>query len=243
MNEKTGMEAIAAFTLVLPVWNERDVIGPVVEEIMAVPELSGAHVLLVDDGSTDGSAELLDGLAARHGHCTALHLPHGGKDAALWEAFGNIPTHWLGIMDSDGQYDPRDAVEMFRMVQGDVGAVWGVRARRNDNGWRKAISRVGRLVKRIMLGSCTVRDTGCGLWIAQSRFVRDLRELCPHPAGQVHCHIPELIRARGGRIAEHAICHRSRLGGQAKYGALNRLVPGFASLLQARRILRLARAT
>lgn len=233
-----GMDAL---TLVLPAWNERDVIVPVVEEALAAPELDGMGILLVDDGSTDGTGGLLDDLAARHSRCGAMHLPHGGKDAALWAAFARVETEWVGIMDSDGQYDPRDAAKMLAMGGEGYAAIWGVRAKRHDNGWRKAISKAGRLAKRAVLGSCTVKDTGCGLWIAKTDMVRDLAELCPRPAGQVHCHIPELIRARGGKIGETPVAHRSRLGGHAKFGALNRLVPGFASLLQARRALRGAR--
>ena len=228
-------------TMVLPAWNERDVIVPVVEEALGAPELEGMKILLVDDGSTDGTGGLLDELAARHSRCGALHLPHGGKDAALWAAFARVETEWVGIMDSDGQYDPRDAAKMLAMAGDGLAAVWGVRAKRHDNGWRKAISKAGRLAKRAILGSCTVKDTGCGLWIAKTEMVRDLAELCPKPAGQVHCHIPEVIRARGGEIGETPIAHRSRLGGRAKFGALNRLVPGFVSLLQARGALRGAR--
>ena len=235
-----GQDGIRDFTLVLPVWNEREVIEPVVQEILSVPELGGIRVLLADDGSTDGSAERLDGLARRDGRCAVLHLPHGGKDRALWAAFGRIETEWLGIMDSDGQYDPRDLVAFFRRAEDEPAAVWGIRARRHDNRWRKIISRAGRLAKRAILGSCTVQDTGCGIWVAQTRYVRDLDALCPEPAGQVHCHLPELIRTRGGRIAEQEIRHRSRLGGQAKYGALNRMGPGLRSLFQARSLLRTA---
>lgn len=242
MKETPEHAGLSSFTLVLPVWNEREVIEPVVQEILSVPELSSIRLLLVDDGSTDGSAELLDGLAKREARCTVLHLPHGGKDRALWAAFARIETEWLGIMDSDGQYDPRDAAELARRADGGTAAVWGVRASRHDNRWRKIISRAGRLTKRLILGSCTVQDTGCGIWLAQTRFVRDLESLCPQPAGQVHCHIPELIRTRGGRIAEQAIRHRSRLGGQAKYGALNRMGPGLRSLFQARALLRSAAA-
>ncbi|NLG34021.1 MAG: glycosyltransferase family 2 protein [Lentisphaerae bacterium] len=240
MSNEDEQPALKSFTLVLPVWNEREVIEPVVQEILSVPELACIRLLLVDDGSTDGSAELLDGLETKDGRCAALHLPHGGKDRALWAAFGRVETDWLGIMDSDGQYDPRDLVELFRQADTNIAAVWGVRARRHDNRWRKIISRAGRLAKRLILGSCTVQDTGCGIWVAQTRFVRDLNALCPEPAGQVHCHLPELISTRGGRIAEQAIRHRSRLGGQAKYGALNRMGPGLRSLLQARSMLRAA---
>ena len=231
-------KGLPSFTLVLPVWNERDVIEPVVSEILDVSALSDAHVCLVDDGSSDGSEEILNRLANRYNSCRVLHIPHGGKDRALWEAFSTVQTEWVGIMDADGQYDPDDIVKMLIEAHGRAEAVWGFRAQRHDNRWRKMISKVGRGMKRLLLGSCTVQDTGCGIWVAETRFVRDLKELLPDPAGQVHCHIPELIRLRGGRIFEHNIHHRTRLGGQAKYGAFNRLLPGLVSIFQARKVLK-----
>ena len=105
-------KGLPSFTLVLPVWNERDVIEPVVSEILDVSALSDAHVCLVDDGSSDGSAEILNRLANRYNSCTVLHIPHGGKDRALWEAFSTVQTEWVGIMDADGQYDPGDIAKM-----------------------------------------------------------------------------------------------------------------------------------
>ena len=74
--------------------------------------------------------------------------------------------------------------------------------------------------------------------MARAALVRGVEQLCPSPAGQVHCHLPEFILARGGIIKEYVIEHRARKGGRAKFGALNRVVPGFVSLLQARAAVR-----
>ena len=240
-SDKNDSPCNCVLTVILPVWNEHEVIEPVVEEFLAVPELSDVRVLLVDDGSTDGSMALLDQLADRHHRCEVLHLPHGGKDRALWAAFSQVKTEWVGIMDADGQYDPHDIARMLGNFTHFGDAVWGVRTQRHDRAWRRFISKVGRFGKSLVLGECAVSDTGCGMWLARTCFVQSLGTLCSAPAGQVHCHIPEFIRAQGGRISEQPITHRDRLGGQAKYGAWNRLIPGIYSLLQARRLTRTIR--
>lgn len=229
-------------TLVFPVWNEQEVIVSVVEELLGLSELANMKILLMDDGSQDGSSALLDQLSLQHPQCAVVHLPHGGKDLALWKAFGLSGTEWTGIMDADGQYDPCDLARLLGNPAPACDAIWGIRTQRHDRPWRSFISRIGRFIKRFILGSCTVADTGCGLWIARTRFLKELDQLCPKPAGQVHCHIPELIRCQGGQIIEMAIAHRVRRGGCAKYGAWNRLLPGFRSLLQARQLVRLLAA-
>ena len=116
-------------------------------------------------------------------------------------------------------------------------AVWGIRGKRCDYGWRLFISRIGRRVKRLMLGHCCVSDTGCGIWVAKACHLRDLRQRCPDPVGQVHCHLPEYIQSRGGKVVERDIEHRARHAGQAKFGAINRIIPGLRSLFQARRLI------
>jgi len=229
-------------TVLIPAWNERECIVAVLDEFETTPSLAGVKLLVVDDGSTDGTGPLLDEYARSHPRMKALHVPHGGKDRALWAGFMAVTTEWTGMMDGDGQYDPKDFPELLHEASiRKADAVWGIRSRRHDHALRFISSSIGRITKRLMLGSRKVRDTGCGIWIARSRYLQPIPATCADPAGQVHCHIPELITAQGGVVEETDIVHRSRHAGQAKFGALNRIVPGLKSLSQAaaaRRLLR-----
>jgi dolichol-phosphate mannosyltransferase len=232
MNEpKAGNNEL---TVLIPAWNERDCISTVLQEFEGPAALGAIRLLVVDDGSTDGTGAVLDDYSRAHPRMQALHVPHGGKDRALWAGFGAIHTGWTGMMDGDGQYDPNDIPRlMAHAASAGSDAVWGIRASRQDHALRFISSRIGRATKRIALGGQIVRDTGCGIWIARSQYLQPIPGVCPGPAGQVHCHIPELITVQGGRVTELDISHRSRHGGTAKFGALNRILPGLRSLRQA----------
>ena len=223
-------------TIILPVWNERETVPRVLAELLAVPRLGRARVLIVDDGSTDGGGVELDAWADREARVRVVHLSHEGKDAALWHAVAKADTEWLCAMDADGQYDPKDIVRLMDHAEGSgADAVWGVRTAREDTALRFVSSTVGRMARRLVLGTTVVHDSGCGLVVARRTFYNWVRVACSRPAGLVHCQLAELIHAQGGKVAELPIAHRPRHGGCAKFGALNRIMPGLRSLLQARR--------
>ena len=237
----------ADLTILIPLWNEAEVVAFLLDDLNAGGLPGNAAVLLLNDGSTDGTAAEIAAWKERHpsARIQSLDLPHGGKDSALWQGFQQVADGWVGMMDGDGQYCPEDFGRLLqKALESGADAVWGIRTTRQDYGWRLLISRIGRQVKRLCLGHCCVSDTGCGVWIARAGHLRNLQRLCPRPAGQVHCHLPEYIQAQGGTVVEMSIRHRARHAGQAKFGALNRILPGLRSLFQARRLIRaLSRST
>jgi glycosyltransferase involved in cell wall biosynthesis len=166
-------------------------------------------------------------------------MKHRGKDMVLWSGIADTKTEWIGVMDGDGQYYFEDFEKLFEFtVEQNADAVWGIRSNRNDTFFRLASSIAGKWMKKILLGNTIVKDTGCGLFIARTSFLKHITKLCPLPYGQVHCQLPELITMLGGTVVETAIKHRARLCGKAKYGMLNRLLPGLFSLWQTRYLLR-----
>ncbi len=223
----------------LPAWNEEAVIAGTLREVLATPGLEDVAVLVVDDGSTDRTVEVVRELAGTEPRLCVESVPHGGKDLAVWHAIRTVSTAWMGLMDADGQYDPRDFPHLMAAAKAaGARACWGQRAQRSDHPWRLLCSRVARAIKRRALGGLAVDDAGCGIWVAQTAFLRPVAEGEPAPAGQVHCHLAELIVVQGGRVIQSAITHRHRAGGQAKFGMWNRLGPGRRSLVQAERLRR-----
>lgn len=230
----------ADMTILIPLWNEADVVAFLLDDLQAGGLPENTSVLLLNDGSTDETAANVAEWKNRHpaARIRSMDFPHGGKDAALWQGFEQVASEWVGMMDGDGQYCPADFGRLMqRALETGADAVWGIRTARHDYGWRLWISKIGRRVKHLFLGHCCVSDTGCGIWIARAGHLRDLRRLCPAPAGQVHCHLPEYVQARGGTVVEMGITHRARHAGRAKFGALNRILPGLRSLFQARRLI------
>ena len=234
MNQFKPTPQTEDLTVLIPVWNERNCILNTLQEFEGTPGLQQVRLLVIDDGSTDGTGLMLDEYSRAHPQMEVLHLPHGGKDRALWAGFQAVRTGWTGMMDGDGQYAPNDFLTLLAFASAtNVEAVWGIRRHRQDTALRFLSSWVGRTTKRLTLGGQVVQDTGCGIWIACSRYLQPIPGVCPDPAGQVHCHLPELIATQGGRVAELEIMHRSRHAGRAKFGTLNRIVPGLLSLCQA----------
>jgi dolichol-phosphate mannosyltransferase len=234
MNQPEQTQQTKEMTVLIPVWNERECILDVLREFEGPPGAHQIRLLVIDDGSTDGTGPVLDDYSRAHPWMEALHVPHGGKDRALWAGFQTVRTDWTGMMDGDGQYDPKDFSRLLAHAgEARADAVWGIRRQRQDHALRFLSSWIGRTTKRLILGRPKAQDAGCGIWIARSRYLQIIPGVCPDPAGQVHCHIPELIATQGGRVAELEIAHRSRHAGQAKFGALNRIVPGLTSLFQA----------
>lgn len=221
-------------TILIPVWNEEEAIPGVVQEILGLPEARDYRILLINDGSADRTAQVIDDLAARDPRVSTLHRPHQGKDHALWAGIAAAPGDWLGMTDGDGQYDPRDFAHLLEAARRQpADAVWGVRAQREDNAFRLRISKAGRAFKKWMLGGSAVTDSGCGIWVARKKYLLPIVQHCPQPAGQVHCHLADLMACQGAVITEQPITHRSRTQGRAKYGLWNRLGPGRRSLNQA----------
>jgi dolichol-phosphate mannosyltransferase len=236
MDQLEQTRHIEELTVLIPVWNESDCILTTLREFEESPGLQKVRLLVIDDGSTDGTGLVLDDYSIAHPQMEALHLPHGGKDRALWAGFQAARNVWTGMMDGDGQYTANDFPRLLAFAgKAQVDAVWGIRLHRQDNALRFLSSWIGRTTKRLALGGQMVQDAGCGIWIARSRYLQPIPGVCLAPAGQVHCHIPELIVTQGGRVAELEITHRARHAGRAKFGTLNRIVPGLASLYQAAR--------
>lgn len=221
--------------ILLPVWNEQDCIRRVLEEVQSA-RIPG-RIWVLDDGSQDASIQVAQEMANAMAQLEVVPLPHGGKDLALWDGIRRAEGDWIGIMDADGQYDPTDFCRMTACAtEHNLDAVWGIRAARHDRWQRRWMSKAAKYIRRRILGNVAVADAGCGIWIARRTHLLHLANLCRNPKGQLHCHLAELIVAQGGCVGEIPVTHRDRTAGQAKYGLLNRLKPGWQSLLQARRL-------
>lgn len=209
-------------SVVLPVFNERDSLAPLLEEIAATLAHEPHEVVAVDDGSTDGSLDELHRLAARHTNLRAVHrTKRGGQSAALLDGAENAWGDVIITLDADGQNDPKDIPQMLERYRQQPGqAVVGYRFRRVASGWKRVQARVANAVRDLITGD-RVRDTGCALRvIRRSDMIR-----LPRFRG-VHRFIPTLLRNAGVRVVEVPVNDRPRLHGRSKYGMWNRVVVG-----------------
>lgn len=217
-------------SLVIPVYNERENLAPLLDEIAAALSGRRYEVVAVDDGSTDGSVAALKALQSAH---PELHIvtfaANAGQTAAFAAGFRAARGPVIVTLDADGQNDPADIPALVdELARANAAAVAGYRAARQDSAWKRLQSRIANGVRN-WLNHETIRDTGCSLKAFRADAVRNL----PLFTG-MHRFLPTLVRMQGGAVTEVPVRHRPRRSGTTKYGMWNRVFRSLADALAVR---------
>lgn len=218
------------FSLVIPAFDERECLPALLDEIARSLDGHRYEVIVVDDGSSDGTAELLDRRAASDPRLVVIHLArNAGQSAAFHAGFRRARSELIVTLDADGQNPPGEIPRLLAAMGDDVDLVAGYREHRHDSAWRRLQSRVANAVRNALTGE-TIRDTGCSLKVFRRRHLREV----PLFDG-MHRFLPTLCRLAGARcVVEVPVKHRPRLGGRSKYGMWNRALRGLVDLLAVR---------
>lgn len=218
-------------SLVVPLYNEVENLEDLAREIRAVlePTALSWESIFVDDGSTDGSLELLRRLAAADPTVRVLrHARNAGQSAGLATGFRAARGAIVVTLDADLQNDPADIPKLLAELERGSDVVSGVRVERRDTWVRRASSRIANAVRNWATDE-RITDVGCSLKAYRREFLENL----PMFTG-MHRFLPTLVRWNGARVTEVPVRHRPRLRGQAKYGIGNRLFRTLADLMAVR---------
>jgi glycosyltransferase involved in cell wall biosynthesis len=217
-----------AVSVVVPVRNEAENVGPLASEIAAA--LSGRwpfELVFVNDGSTDGTQAAIEMLkAGRPWLRQVTHETSCGQSSAVRSGVAAARAPLIATLDGDGQNDPSFIPALLAALeQGTTtGLVAGQRIGRRDTGFKKIQSRIANGVRSAILRDGT-RDTGCGL----KAFRRDAFLALPYFDG-VHRFLPALFRRDGYEIAYVDVIDRPRRHGISNYGMWDRLWVGILDL-------------
>jgi glycosyltransferase involved in cell wall biosynthesis len=202
-------------SVVIPVYNEVEIVEDLAERTdaalagMAV----GYEVVIVDDGSRDGTGALLKQLRARYPRLRVIHLRRNfGQAAAMSAGFDAARGAIIVTMDGDLQNDPRDIPRLIEKMDEGYDVVSGWRANRQD---RFLSRRLPSMMANWLIGKVTgvrLHDTGCTLKAYRREMLEDV-----HLYGEMHRFIPALASVQGGRIAELKVAHNARTLGKSKY--------------------------
>ncbi len=208
-------------SVVLPVFNEAECISDVLNELHAV--LAGAggrfEIVLVDDGSTDGTRPLLEAFCRRQPSGARLFAlgANSGQSAAFWAGIQAARGDIIVLMDADGQNDPADIARCVAAL-GAADICCGYRRQRQDTFSKRAGSRLANRLRRAVLHDQVI-DTGCSLKAFRAGVLKPLQYW-----DGMHRFLPVLASLQGARIVQVPVGHRARLAGRSKYTNLGRLL-------------------
>lgn len=205
------------------------VVAPVYDEELNLPRLhekvaealgSGAdwELVLVDDGSRDGSARIIRALHQQDPRVKGVFFATNcGQTAAIAAGIQVAAGELIATIDADLQNDPMDLPGMVQMLRaGDHDAVVGWRKKRQDHFVRRASSKIANGVRN-RISADSIRDTGCSLKV----FKRGPIQALPLFEG-MHRFLPTLLRYHGFEVVETPVGHHPRTAGVSKYGIGNR---------------------
>ena len=223
------MESVLDISVVVPLYNERESLGELTAWIDRVARENGLsyEIVMVDDGSSDGSWEEIERLSAEYPSLRAIRFARNyGKSAALYCGFAEARGEVVFTMDADLQDSPDEIPPMRRMIVDEgYDLVSGWKRKRYDPAGKrlpsKFFNRTARLVSGIKL-----HDSNCGLKAYRRRVVKSIEVY-----GEMHRYIPILAKHAGfGRIGEKEVHHHERKYGVSKFG-MERMVKGYLDLI------------
>lgn len=203
-------------SVVVPIYNEEESLAPLVSRLDAVLSGTGKsyEVVLVDDGSKDGSWNIMVALSEQYPCLYLIRFRRNfGQTAAMSAGFSAARGRVIITLDADLQNDPADIPLLLQRIDQGFDVVSGWRKKRKDTFISRKLPSMmaNALISRIT--GVALHDYGCTLKAYRAEVIKDV-----HLYGEMHRFIPALASWVGGRVDEVPVNHHPRRFGQSKYG-------------------------
>jgi dolichol-phosphate mannosyltransferase len=227
------MKPEPAISVVAPCHNEEGNLRPLVDAIRTALESMRVtfEILLVDDGSSDGSWDTLQKLGHEDGRVRALRFSSNcGQSAALWAGMKAARGRVIVTLDADMQNPPAEIPKLLAgLERADCVCGSRVEARAQGDSWVRVVSsRIGNWIRNRVSGE-TISDAGCCFRAFRRECIADVKFF-----RGAHRFLPTLIRMDGFTVVEIPVDHHPRHTGRAHYGVWNRLFKSSSDLLAVR---------
>lgn len=220
-----------SLSIVMAAYNEAEALPKAVADVLSFLRSHTDHgeLIIVDDGSTDGSDLLIDRLALEHKEIIPLHLKRNqGMGAALLLGFSRATRDWVTILPGDGQIDPNDLLLFFEQAE-NADLVTSLYKNRTTGLWRRAISLGLRLLTTVIVGT---RARTEGTYLVRRTVLQELRP--QSNSFLLNLEIPIRAKKRGYRIRTVQIHMRERIAGCSKAATFRRILQTFLELFRLR---------
>lgn len=229
-------------SVVIPVKNEAENIRPLIDRIVtALEPVGGFDVIVVNDGSTDGSSDVVEEAMKSYKNLSLIeHASSAGQSAAVHSGVLAAKSPLIATLDGDGQNPPEDLPKLLaplldETARKELGLVAGQRVGRQDRFSKKLASKLANGLRGFLLKDGT-RDTGCGL----KAFRREAFLQLPY-FNHMHRYLPALFKAYGWDVVHVDVSHAARIAGWSNYSNLQRALVGVVDLLGVMWLIRRAK--
>jgi glycosyltransferase involved in cell wall biosynthesis len=219
--------ALPRISVVVPLYNEEESVPELFESLQQVSKQMGEpfELILVDDGSTDGSFRVLEDLHRRHKNIKVIRLRRNfGKSAALSIGFAEASGEFVITLDADLQDDPAEIPGLLQALNDSYDLISGWKRKRYDPISKTIPSRFFNFVTAKLTG-IPLHDFNCGLKAYRREVVKEVNVY-----GELHRYIPVLAHWAGYRVGEKVVQHHPRKYGRTKFG-ISRFLRGFLDLV------------
>ena len=217
-------------SVIVPLYNEEESLPELFTWIQRVMKENSFsyEVIFVNDGSTDGSWNVIESLSAKYPEAKGIKFRRNyGKSPALYCGFARAQGDVVITMDADLQDSPDEIPELYRMITRDgFDLVSGYKKKRYDPLSKTIPTKLFNATARAVSGIKNLHDFNCGLKAYRKEVVKNIEVY-----GEMHRYIPYLAKNAGfNRIGEKVVIHQARKYGTTKFG-LNRFVNGYLDLI------------
>lgn len=206
-----------------PAFNDEGSIAKMIREALEVaPRITNDfEVIVVNDGSSDGTAAVLDDLASKEPRLRVIHHPRNrGYGGALRSGFENATKDLIFYTDGDGQYDVREMMNLIPLMIEDVDVVTGYKIKRSDSRRRIVLGAMYSFLARRMFG-LPIRDVDCDFRLMRRKAIQSIT--LTSTSGVVCAEMVYKLSKAGYRFAETPVHHYPRLHGQSQFFTLRRV--------------------
>ena len=223
------------FSIVIPIYNEEENINILYNEIKKeLSNFTEYEIIFINDGSTDGSKNILKSLEKYKDTKIVQHQLNLGQSQSLLSGISSSKYETIVTLDGDGQNDPKDIIKLIKLFFSDknLELVGGLRLRRKDTLVKKISSKIANKVRSFILKDDCI-DTGCSLKVFDKNIFIDL----PFFDG-IHRFLPALFKGFGKKTFFIPVDHRPRLHGTSNYGTIKRFYKGIIDIIRVMLIIK-----
>jgi glycosyltransferase involved in cell wall biosynthesis len=216
-----------SISVFFPAYNDEPTIGLLVRHALAVlPEFTDDYeVLVINDGSSDGTAAVLDELSRSDSHVRPIHHEvNRGYGGALQSGFANATKEFVFYTDGDGQYDVREIARLLPLMTAGIDVVNGYKGKRADSLYRVIIGKIYNRTARLLFG-LPIRDVDCDFRLIRREALQQIGPIAS--SGAACLEMVRKLKSNGAVFAEIEVSHYPRIHGHSQFFTFSSLARTF----------------